>query len=242
VSHLSAARFHGLELLQDPVRHAVTVPRDRRKGRLPGIEIHRRDLSATDVDARWPVTSVLRTCMDCFRTLPLREALAVGDSAIRTGRVTLDQLQGEAARQRGTDSRAARTAAGLLDERAESVLESVARAEMHLAGLPDPESQVVVQTPLGPRRLDFLFRDAGVGVETDGFATHGQRAGLLADCIRHNGYVLTSGLVVVRFGWEHVVATPDLFTGTVQLALSLAAHGWVPQCCGCGGLLLGAAA
>jgi very-short-patch-repair endonuclease len=242
VSHQSAAKFHHLDLLEDPVRHEITVPRARRKKRQPGIEIHRRNLSATDVDGRWPVTSVLRTCMDCFRTLPLREALAVGDSAIRSGRATLDQLQGEAARLRGTDSLAARTAAGLLDERAESVLESVARAEMHLAGLPAPESQVVVQTPLGPRRLDFLFRDQGVGVETDGFATHGQRASLLADCVRHNGYVLTTGLVVLRFGWEHVVVTPDLFTDTVELALSLAAKGWVPQCRRCGGLHFGAAA
>ena len=242
VSHLSAAKFHALELLDDPVRHDITVPRARRKQRQPGIEIHRRDLAATDVDDRWPVTSVLRTCMDCFRTLPLREALAVGDAAIRQGRATPAQLQGEAARLRGTGSLAARTAAGLLNEKAESVLESVARAEMHLAGLPAPEPQIVVQTPLGPRRLDFLFRELGVGVETDGFATHGRRAGLLADCLRHNGYALMPGLVVVRFGWEHVVVTPDLFTGTLELALSLAAQGWVPQCRDCGGLLVSAAA
>ena len=209
LSHASAAKFHGIELLGDPLRHHVTVPRGRRKKRQPGIEIYRRDLAATDVDRRWPVTSILRTCMDCFRTLPLREALAVGDSAVRSGRATLDQLQGEAARLRGTDSLAARTAASLLDDKTESVLESVARAEMHLAKLPVPESQVVVETPLGPRRLDFLFRDVGVAVETDGFATHGQRSGLLADCVRHNGYALLPGLIVLRFGWEHVVATPD---------------------------------
>ena len=242
VSHMSAAKFHGVELLVGPARHHVTVPRARRKKRQPGIVTYRRDLAFTDVDSRWPVTSILRTCMDCFRVLPLREALAVGDSAIRSGRVTLDQLQGEAARLRGTDSLAARTAASLVDDKAESVLESVARAEMHLAGLPAPETQVVVETPLGPRRLDFLFRDVGVAVETDGFATHGQRSGLLADCVRHNGYALMPGLVVLRFGWEHVVADPELFTGTVALALSLAGAGWVPQCRDCGGLLVRAAA
>jgi hypothetical protein len=241
-SHLSAARFHALECLEGPTVHHVTVPRGLRKKRQPGIAIHRRDLARSDVDGRWPVTGVLRTCMDCLRTLPLREALSVGDSAIRNGRATLDQLQGEAARLRGTDSRAARSAAGLLDDRAESVLESVARAEMHLAGLPTPETQVVVETPLGPRRLDFLFRAYGLGVETDGFATHGLRQGLLADCVRHNGYALMPGLVVLRFGWEHVVVTPDLFTSTVGLALDLAAAGWVPQCRRCGGLLIAPAA
>lgn len=242
VSHLSAAAFLDLDRLRDPDRHHVTVPRARRKVTQPGIEIHRRDLATTDVDCRWPVTTVLRTCMDCLRTLPLREALAIGDSAIRQGRATLDQLQREAGRLRGTGSLAARVAAGLLDDRAESVLESVARAELHLAALPAPESQVVVETPLGQRRLDFLFRDVGVGVETDGFGTHGQRSGLLADCLRHNGYALTPGLVVLRFGWEHVVATPELFCTTVALALRLAARGWAPQCRDCGGLLVGAAA
>lgn len=242
LSQLSAAKFHSLDLLRDPAQHHITVPRARRKERLAGTTIHRRDLATSDVLSRWPVTTVLRTCMDCFRALTLQEAVAVGDAALRDERVTLDQLQAEASRLRGTGSHAARTAAGLLNEKAESLLESVARVEMHLAGLPAPETQVVVDTPLGPRRLDFLFRAQGVGVETDGFGTHGTRAGLLADCVRHNGYALMPGLVVVRFGFEHVMGTADLFTGIVQLALDLAGAGWVPQCRSCAGLMLGGAA
>lgn len=242
LSHLSAAAFHGLDVLTASQQHHITVPRGRRKERLAGARIHRRDLATSDVLDRWPVTTVLRTCMDCFRTLPLQEAVVVGDSALRMGMATLEQLVAEAARLRGMGSSAARAAANVLDERAESPLESVARVAMLRAGLPEPESQVVVETPLGARRLDFLFREEGVGVETDGFATHGTRSGLLSDCERHNGYALFPGLVVLRFGFEHVMSSPGLFTSTVRLALDLSGARWVPQCRSCGGHLLGAAA
>lgn len=233
VSHTSAARFHGLELVTDPEVHHVTVPRGRRKELLPGVVIHRRDLAADEELARWPVTGLLRTCLDCLRRLPLREAVVLGDSGLRKEQVGLDQLVTGAAMLRGNRSAAARTAASLLDPRAESALESVARVEMHLAGLPAPEPQVVIETPLGPRRLDFYFREQNVGVETDGFATHGLRRGLLADCERHNAYSL-GGVLVVRFGYEHVMWMPSFFTGTVELALEIGALRRLPQCARCG--------
>lgn len=239
VSHSTAGRFHGFELLSaDPVHH-VTVPRGRKKDALVGVRIHRRDLGRGEVIAGQPVTSAERTCLDCFRHLPLRDAVALGDSALRKHRVTRDQLIGAARDLKGAGSAAARAAAALLDPKSESVLESAGRVEMHLAELPAPETQVVVRTPLGPRRLDFLFREAGVGVETDGFETHGlTRAALLSDCERHNGYTL-SGLLVLRFGFEHVVRMPEFFTGTIRLALDLAGSlREIPQCTHCGGLAI----
>jgi very-short-patch-repair endonuclease len=243
VSHSTAGSFYGFELLRPDPLHHVTVPRDRKKEALAGVRIHRRDLGRGEVLAAAPVTAVERTCLDCFRDLPLRDAVALGDSALRRRRVTHDQLVGAARSLRGAGSAAARTAAALLDPKAESVLESAGRVEMHLAGLPAPETQVVVQTPMGPRRLDFLFREAGVGVETDGFETHGlTRAALLSDCERHNGYTL-SGLLVLRFGFEHVMRTPTFFTDTIRSALDLASSlREVPQCTRCGGLAIARAA
>jgi very-short-patch-repair endonuclease len=243
VSHTTAADFYGLELLRADPLHHVTVPRARKKVRVGGVRIHRRDLGRGDLIAAQPVTSVERTCLDCFRLLPLRDAVALGDSALRKRRVTRDQLIAAACGLRGAGSAAARAAASLLDPKSESVLESAGRVEMHLAGLPAPETQVVVQTPLGQRRLDFLFRQAGVGVETDGFETHGlTRAALLSDCERHNGYAL-GGLIVLRFGFEHVMRMPTFFTDTVRLALDLAGSlREVPQCTRCGGLAITRAA
>lgn len=241
VSHTSAARFHGFALLAEPGQHHVTVPRGRRKERLAGAVIHRRDVSADAELARWPVTGPLRTCLDCLRLLPLRDAVVLGDSALRMERVSHDQLVTGAALLRGNRSAAARRAASMLDPRGESALESVARVEMHLAGLPEPEPQVVIETPLGSHRLDFYFRAHHVGVETDGFATHGMRSGLLRDCERHNAYVV-GGVLVVRFGYEHVVGMPAFFTSTVELALQVGAQRQVPQCARCGGVVVAAAA
>ena len=243
VSHTTAAKFLGLELLRSDPLHHVTVPRGLKKQPLPGVRIHRRDLGRGEVIAAQPVTSVERTCLDCFRHLPLRDAVALGDSALRKRRATREQLVGAARSLKGDGSAAARAAASLLDPNSESVLESAGRVEMHLAGLPPPETQVVTQTPLGPRRLDFLFREAGVGVETDGFETHGlTRAALLSDCERHNGYAL-SGLLVLRFGFEHVMLMPRFFTDTIRLALDLAGSlREVPQCTRCGGLAITRAA
>ena len=243
VSHTTAGRFYGFELLRPDSLHHVTVPRERKKEALDGVRIHRRDLGKGEVLASAPVTSAERTCLDCFRLLPLRDAVALGDSALRKRRATREQLVGAAHGLRGTGSAAARAVTALLDPKAESVLESAGRVEMHLAGLPAPETQVVIQTPLGARRLDFLFREAGLGVETDGFETHGlTRAALLSDCERHNGYTL-SGLLVLRFGFEHVMSTPRFFTDTIRLALDLAGSlREVPQCTRCGGLAITRAA
>ena len=240
-SHTSAARFHGFSMLSPPAGHHVTVPRGRRKDPLAGVTIHRRDLEPSEEDGRWPVTRSLRTCLDCLSLLPLREAVVLGDSAAGQGRVGLDQLVTAAARLRGSGSAAVRQAASLLDPKAESALESVARVEMHLAGLPAPQTQVVVGTPLGPRRLDVYFREQNVGVETDGFATHGTRSGLLADCERHNAYAL-GDVLVVRFGFEHIMRTPRFFTDTVALALAVGAARQVPQCPRCRAGILSAAA
>ena len=41
------------------------------------------------------------------------------------------------------------------------------------AGLPQP----IAQYPFGHFRLDFAWPDLKVAVETDGWATHGRRAG-----------------------------------------------------------------
>ena len=114
---------------------------------------------------------------------------------------------------------------------------------MHLAGLPAPETQVVsADTARAPAARLPLPRGR-LGVETDGFETHGlTRAALLSDCERHNGYAL-SGLLVLRFGFEHVMLMPSFFTDTIRLALDLAGSlREVPQCSRCGGLAITRAA
>jgi hypothetical protein len=138
VSHVSAAQAHGLEALTAPDRSHVTVPRGRRKSPLRGVSIHRADLGPDEIDPRWPVTSPLRTLLDCLRSLPMRESVVVGDSALRAGGVSRVDVLEAVSRLRGNGSAAARSAAARLDPRCESVLESSGASRCIWAGSPPP--------------------------------------------------------------------------------------------------------
>ncbi|MEV4264984.1 type IV toxin-antitoxin system AbiEi family antitoxin domain-containing protein [Kribbella sp. NPDC049584] len=124
VSHLSAAQHWGLGVVNRPVLPHVTLEpaRVRRRTGLPCI-LHWASVPALD-----DVTTPLRTVLDCLRTLPMGEALAVADSALRSGCVEQDELLDAAAKLRGPHRKRILRAAALADGRSESVLESALRA------------------------------------------------------------------------------------------------------------------
>ncbi|MFK4082988.1 hypothetical protein ACI2LF_02695 [Kribbella sp. NPDC020789] len=96
------------------------------------------------------VTTPVRTVLDCIRILPLREGLAIADSALRKG-MDHDELLQTAARLRGPHRRRIRQTAALADGRAESVLESALRALLIEAGIDGFVPQVLF-TAAGSRR------------------------------------------------------------------------------------------
>jgi hypothetical protein len=143
VSHLSAARLHGLELYKKPRAIEVTVPRGRRS-RWPGTRIHHADLAVEDYGTRTPVTSLLRTLEDCARTLPLVEAVVILDSALRHQQVTLERLRAMARNARGPGSAKVRQAVAHVDPLSGSCLESGLRPMLDVLGV-SYESQVFVE-------------------------------------------------------------------------------------------------
>lgn len=80
LAYRSAALDRGWAVWKLPDRPEVTVAKDRRisAARRRGVTLHRTDLSPDDVDGLR--TSAERTLVDCLRTLPLADALAVADS------------------------------------------------------------------------------------------------------------------------------------------------------------------
>ena len=91
VSHLSAAVHHGWKVKCVPAEAWVTVPRTRHVRAAPeGVRIHWADLPADEASAG--VTHPLRTVLDCARVLPFDEALALADSALRSGTVSKEDL------------------------------------------------------------------------------------------------------------------------------------------------------
>jgi hypothetical protein len=148
VSHLSAARLHGLPkpLAGWPMPQftATSGPTRRRRG----VHVLVSSLVSEDV-VDWhgaPVTSPARTVADCLRTMPGRDALAVADSALHRG-ITSELAVLEVLRRqagwRGVSL--ARQVFALADPRRESPLESWSAWAFAYTGVPTPQWQVEIR-------------------------------------------------------------------------------------------------
>lgn len=224
----SAAVLHGLPVWPDAVER-VHLTRSRRfSGRIrSAVHVHVALLDEADVTAigGMRVTSLARTCADLARTVPLRQAVAAGDQALRRG-MTRGQLADQvdaAARRYGVGR--ARVVTRLVDERSESVGESVSRCAMIEAGICLPELQAVISGDGFDARVDFLWRAQRVIGEFDGKIKYGRllRRGehpgdvvyaekLREDRLRELGYR------VVRWTW-HDLADLSTFAERIRRAL-----------------------
>ena len=185
VSHRSAAAVWGM---LKPHSGAVdlTVPGDGGRENRPGIRIHRSvTLVARLVTRRRgiPVTRPSRTLRDLRRTVP--------------------QPMYRAALRRALDLGLIRSAGVAEADLSRSQLERTLLAICRRHRLPQPE----VNARLGPYEIDFLWRDRGLIVETDGFRHHGNRASFEADRAR-DARLQTHGYRVLRFTYRQIRETP----------------------------------
>ena len=173
VSHGSAAVLHGLPVFPGAIERAH-ISRDRSGGgvRRSFVHVHGCPLSEREVTVidGVAVTSMARTVADLARTLPLDQAVAVGDRALRMGLdpAELADVLDRAGRWVGI--RKARRVAAFLDARSESVGESFSRVRCHELGLPAPESQFDVFDDLDEfvARTDFAWPELRTLGEFDG--------------------------------------------------------------------------
>jgi very-short-patch-repair endonuclease len=213
VSHASAADLQGFALWTPDKRIHLTVPSWRAAE--PGLRFHRGQVPAADLDAFRPMTSALRTAVDCAKTMPLLEAVVVLDSAIHGRRVPIEQLQAAAAAARGHGAAALRRAVRYADERAESPMESVLRVLVSL--LP---AKVHVQVRYrGVGRVDLVL-DGWLVLEADGFEHHANRKGYRDDRRRGNTLV-EHGMVTLRFSYEDLQGRPWEVLAQIERVLRL---------------------
>lgn len=193
LSHASAAQIWDLDLLRSPDKPHVLIPNNRRSD-VAGVVLHRAPRAETVKTVRrpWPVTTIERTLLDCARTLPFPEALAILDSALRKGRISTDAVLMLVDTVSGPGAANARRALAAADGRADSVGESATRAAALDVGLPPPELQCEIR--LGPRSRAFTDlgwrsyrgRIVKLAVEFDGFGPHGSRDAFMKDRQRRN--------------------------------------------------------
>ena len=224
---LTAACLRGWGLLHEPPRVVdVVVPNGRRqRPRLAGVRaLQRRQTSCCALLVRSEelplrVTDAVTTVVDCIRQLKPKEAVVLVDSALRSGQVTLAELQIASRRLRGLrQARRVRRALQLCDPESGSVLESALRLELVEAGVTGFATQRVVRDSRGRYilRVDFCFEEQRLVVEADGARWHPEPH---RDRMLDNRLV-AAGWRVLRFTWSEVLHDPSTVVALVRAALT----------------------
>lgn len=215
----SAALHWGWAVKQPPSRPQVTVPRNRKvsPAQATAVELHRFRLHLDDVAGS--VTSRDRTLLDCLRHLPFADALAVADSALRSGHPRA-QLLALARDARGTGAPRMRHVAELATPAAANPFESALRAiALRVPGL-QVRPQVTIRASdrlLG--RVDLADERLGIVAEADSFEWHGGREALRRDARRYNALTV-DGWLVLRFTWEEVMFDPQYVEDVLRAAVA----------------------
>lgn len=197
LSHRTALWLLGLDALGQGLD--VTVPRGHRLQPRPGVRVHSAalpDHDLCDVDGLL-VVSAARAVVDVARREPLIEGIALGDAVLRGGLASREQVEAAVAAASGLRGvLRARQAAGLVDGRSESRMESRLRVPFVQAGL-EVECQVdLYDGPSHVARLDLVVE--GVGVEFDGREVHLAEAAFVHER-RRQARLLEAGLELRRF-------------------------------------------
>jgi very-short-patch-repair endonuclease len=204
LSCADAATAHGLEVFPRTGAVHVRIPeRSQRVERVPGVVLHRRGPKA-----RTSLTDLRSTLADCVQCLPVEEAVAIWDAALRQGRVDLADLTSLAV----TLGPRGRDAVELVDPAAQSVLESVARVVLTLEQLGDIDSQVFVPQ-VG--WVDLLL-DRWLVVELDGWSVHKET---FREDRRRDAELSRLGFVVVRFTYQDLAGRRGWFVSVVRETL-----------------------
>lgn len=189
----------------------ISVLTRSRKGQQPDLHLHRcPTLTEDDVTEYrgFRVTTLPQTHVDLTQALDVRaQRAALRESEFRHQldlgdlRRTLDGLR----RSKPRDSLCA-----LLDEwvpgigLTDSELEARFLELCHAAGITAPEVQVKVYG----YRVDFVWRDVRLIVETDGYEAHRGRIAFQRDRARDRK-LQARGYSVLRFTWAEVVGQPQ---------------------------------
>ena len=223
-SHRSAAEHYELPLLVEPTHAELIVPRGRQLPRsVRPATVRRR--SVTDRESRNGVTDPLRTVLDCAADLPFAEALAIADSALRSGEGTpslvarsqlLEGIESVARQSRGR----VRSVIEAADGRAANPFESAIRAlVLDVPGL-TVEPQVSIMVEGATYRVDLADESLRIVIEADSYAWHASREAFSRDCDRYSALVADDWLVL-RLTWRAVMLEPERTRRLVAAVVTL---------------------
>jgi very-short-patch-repair endonuclease len=217
LSHTSAAVLWRIVGPRPGPLH-ISVPGDRR---VDGLIIHRRPSITAHTTTRHGirVTTPALTLIDLATVLTADELEAAVNAADRLNLIDPERLRSALQHHEGRPGVA--RLRRLLDHhtRADTYLERRFLRLVRTAGLPEPLTQ---QCLVGRYRVDFLWPDQDVVVETDGLTYH-RTAATQGKDIRRDQELLTAGYTVLRF--THAQVTTDAAHVTRVLTEVLSARG-----------------
>lgn len=204
VALLSAASHYGWKVKEPAKRPQVVVPRGSNRSRLPAAAAELRYAPLTGEELKERVTAPVRTVVDCARFLPFDAALAVADSALRSGLVEPRELADAADLAPRTGRSKAIRVVGCASGEAANPMESVLRAVcLDIRGL-----KVVPQVWITEaERVDLADMERRLIIEAESFEFHGQLENYRRDVRRYTEFV-HQGYDVLRFCWEDIMLRP----------------------------------
>lgn len=188
-SHESAALLHGAPTWEVPRTVHVIQRYGAKADAAADVVRHRSTLPDDDIVflGDVPVTSVVRTVLDCISTLPPLGGLVVADWALAQGVRHNELVAALGVRTERRHRRRARLVLELADGGAQSPWETRTRYVLLRAGFPRPRTQVPVVTRIGTFHTDIGWDGWGPLVEFDGFVKYQDgvlRPGYDADAAR----------------------------------------------------------
>jgi hypothetical protein len=230
VAGSSAAALHGSQWI-DP-RFPAELTRDEASN--GSIVIHREKLRADEITVvrGIPVTTPARAAFDLGRRNGLTTAVIRLDAlANSTGLQPVD-IEAVADLHRGARGLVQlRRVLDLMDGRAESPQETRTRLVLVRAGLPRPQTQIVVRDGYGVpfARIDMGYEECKVGVEYDGPQHWTDPARRTADIDRY-AELAARGWRIVRVSGDLLRYRPGVVVARTCAALRAAGCSWLDEC------------
>lgn len=219
LSHQSAAAWWGVDLPRPPGAVHVTVPRNRgrRRDAIPRVRLHRNELRPHETTScrGLLVTTPLRTAVDISRCDSLDDSVAVVDAFMRAGLVARRDFENDAAGTAGPGRRQLLAVSSMIDEKAGSVLESLARVLLWRNALAPTATQYWIRHDSWAARVDFAWPEQQAILETDGFEYHSSPESFVGDRRRWSALV-RAGWRVGVVTWSDVTGDPAYVVGLVR--------------------------
>lgn len=226
LSHRSSAALWGL---RRDGRASIDVTAPNRRGRQPrGIDAHRNGLLASSDRTRRdgiPCTTVERTLVDLAGVVSVPELRKAVSEAEVLRLLDHGVLRGVIRRCRGR--RGVARLRMVLDEirpevrRTRSEMERLFLRMCSRAGLPTPAVNAPLMINGATLRPDFMWREAGLIVESDGRRFHDTHSAFQRDRWREQEFQL-AGWRVIHCTWEQIEREPRRLAATIRGLLELA--------------------